>query len=132
MSTTATKTIFPAGITAADLAVNPRVNRVYVTIDWPTGRINVIGKHESEWGTTTFYRAHGHEGIFRISHLDKVRSLRAFVNEEIAPLAERVVAGYERHWDGNNHVARFTEDAQIALRRIADLFEIRRENLDIA
>jgi hypothetical protein len=30
---------------------------------------------------------------------------------ELAPLAERVVAGYSREWDGQNVVARYTDDA---------------------
>jgi len=34
--------------------------------------------------------------------------------KEILPLAERVVAGYESVWDGNNHVGEYTDDAQDA------------------
>lgn len=31
--------------------------------------------------------------------------------EEIAPLCERIVAGYEKVWDGSNHVGQFDDDA---------------------
>ena len=34
--------------------------------------------------------------------------------EELVPLAERIVEGYESHWDGSNEVARFTADAKEA------------------
>jgi len=33
---------------------------------------------------------------------------------QVAPLAERVAAGYTRHWDEHNHVGRLTEDATVA------------------
>lgn len=42
----------------------------------------------------------------------------------IAPLAERVVAGYDEKWDGNNHVATFTDDAQSAIEEIEALCDI--------
>jgi len=37
----------------------------------------------------------------------------------IAPLAQRVLNGYERGWDGNNHRAYFTDDASLAEDEIA-------------
>jgi hypothetical protein len=43
------------------------------------------------------------------------------VLEELRPLADRVIAGYESEWDGNNHVARFDEDAQEAIEEIGEL-----------
>lgn len=43
--------------------------------------------------------------------------------DEIAPLAERVCDGYERDWDGNNHVARFSADALAAMDEIERLCE---------
>lgn len=39
----------------------------------------------------------------------------------IAPLAERVIYGYTKRWDGNNHVGQFTEDARAAEEQIRDL-----------
>ena len=41
--------------------------------------------------------------------------------QEIAPLAERVIAGYESIWDGNNNVARFDDDAREAINEIDHL-----------
>jgi hypothetical protein len=61
---------------------------------------------------------HGHDQRFGI---DLVRG--STVNrlmEKIVPLAERVVAGYESRWDGNNYVARFTDDAQEAIDAISE------------
>jgi len=46
--------------------------------------------------------------------------------DEIAPLADRVLAGSEIEWDGNNHVGKLDEDAQDAsdeIERICDELE---------
>jgi hypothetical protein len=42
---------------------------------------------------------------------------------EIEPLAERVCDGYSSEWDGNNHVARFDDDAREAIEAIEALCE---------
>lgn len=47
---------------------------------------------------------------------------------EIAPLAQRVIDGYSSEWDGNNHVAHYTEDAEAAQSEIDALCE----NLHVA
>ena len=49
---------------------------------------------------------------------------------EIAPLAERVVAGYSAGWDGNNTVADFTADAERAIEEISELCEASRGSDD--
>ncbi len=41
--------------------------------------------------------------------------------DEIAPLAERVLAGASIDWDGNNHVGKLDEDAQDASDEIEEL-----------
>ena len=41
--------------------------------------------------------------------------------EEILPLAQRVVEGYECRWDGSNHVGKLDEDAQEADEAIRNL-----------
>ena len=46
---------------------------------------------------------------------------------EVAPLAERVVAGYSRVWDGSNMVGEYTSDAQDASEEIALLCDRDRE-----
>ena len=43
--------------------------------------------------------------------------------EEIRPLAERVIAGYTSEWDGSNHRARFTTDAEQAEEEIERIIE---------
>jgi hypothetical protein len=43
--------------------------------------------------------------------------------ESIAPIAQRVLAGYDTRWDGNNMVGDFNEDAQDALNEIAAICE---------
>jgi hypothetical protein len=50
--------------------------------------------------------------------------------DEIEPLAEIVVEGYESNWDGNNNVAEFDEDAQTALDEIEELCDAAEENAD--
>jgi hypothetical protein len=61
---------------------------------------------------------HGHDQRFGIPCLtgDAANSLI----DDILPLAERVVAGYKSEWDGNNHVASFTDDAQAAIEEIEE------------
>lgn len=130
MNTVPVKIVVPA-ISAAELAVNPRTHRVYVGIDWATGKMWLAEKHQSEWGTMTFSQLHGHDALFAIANGDKARALRDFLATEIAPLVERVVAGYERHWNGSNHVARLSDDADVASQRIGDLFDIRAERIAI-
>ena len=41
--------------------------------------------------------------------------------DDIAPLAEQVIDGYESVWDGNNNVARFDDDAREAIDEIDHL-----------
>jgi hypothetical protein len=43
--------------------------------------------------------------------------------QEVAPIAQRVLDGASEEWDGNNHVGRFTADANKAWDEIADLCE---------
>lgn len=59
---------------------------------------------------------HGHIRRYPI-HTQSV-TLANKLMRQILPLAERVWEGYESAWNGSNHVARFTEDAQFAERDI--------------
>jgi len=65
---------------------------------------------------------HGHVQRFSIPLL-KTDDLNALL-DEIAPLAERVIDGYESVWNGNNHVARFSDDARAALEEIEELCDV--------
>ncbi len=62
---------------------------------------------------------HGHNQRFGIPCLlpDAVNGLM----KKIKHLADRVVDGYESHWDGNNNVARFDDDAKEAIEEIQQL-----------
>lgn len=40
--------------------------------------------------------------------------------EEVKPLAERIIDGYRSHWNGNNEVARFSDDAHAASTELAE------------
>lgn len=59
---------------------------------------------------------HGHVQTWRIPCL-RERPANALLSD-IEPLAARVVAGYSSEWDGSNHVAAFTGDAQEAIEAI--------------
>ncbi len=55
---------------------------------------------------------HGHTRRYSIPCL--VMDAANDLLDEIAPLAERVIAGYESWWNGNNHIAKLDDDAQAA------------------
>ncbi|MGP3777103.1 hypothetical protein ACTWJ8_40345 (plasmid) [Streptomyces sp. SDT5-1] len=55
---------------------------------------------------------HGFERRYAIPLLTGDAANR--VMREIAPLADRILADWEEHWDGNNMVARLGEDARAA------------------
>lgn len=43
--------------------------------------------------------------------------------DEVLPIAERIVAGYSRRWDGHNHVGEFDADAEAAREEMASLVD---------
>jgi hypothetical protein len=66
---------------------------------------------------------HGHEQRFGIPN----NLLGHVINEmmdKIAPLAQRVVDGYESDWNGNNMIATFDDDATEALEEIGQITEL--------
>lgn len=62
---------------------------------------------------------HGHTQVWTIPCL-RAEAANALL-AAVAPLAERVVDGYEDLWDGSNWRAVFDEDAQAAIREIEAL-----------
>lgn len=62
---------------------------------------------------------HGHVQTWSIPCL-RASAANALL-AEIAPIAERVVAGYSREWDGSRYRAAFDEDAHSAIRDIESL-----------
>lgn len=49
----------------------------------------------------------------------------------LAPIAARIVEGYSSEWNGHNHVARFTEEANEAIVEIATLCEETPDHEDV-
>lgn len=90
----------------------------YIELDCQTGTLHA--SYNAEIGNAIpFSVYHGHDRRYGIPCLtaDAANELM----EEILPLAQRVVDGYSRHWDGNNHVARMTDDADAAEQEIEDI-----------
>jgi hypothetical protein len=81
---------------------------------WLDARDGECGvSQEYRTNSTTFDVYHGHVRTHRLdghpSEIDIRRDLEAH-----ADLIQRVLAGYESHWNGNNHAARYTPDAEAA------------------
>jgi hypothetical protein len=72
---------------------------------------------------------HGHDQRFGINLMrgSTVNDLM----EEILPLAQRVVDGYDSKWDGNNYIAKFTDNAQNALDEIEAICDSVEGDLEI-
>ena len=81
----------------------------------------LAASYNSEIGNAVpFTVYHGHDQRFGCNaHLSEsaVKSLL----DECLPFAERIVQGYKSYWDGNNHRARFTDDAQTAIEEMNEL-----------
>lgn len=92
----------------------------YVSLDCASGRLSA--GHNPEIGNAVTAREyHGHIQAWSIPAMREEPANELL--EEIAPIAERVVAGYTSEWDGSNRVAAFDEDAQAAIGEIAALCE---------
>ncbi len=90
----------------------------YVTLDCESGELSAAasgiigsGAPTNVWNNTA--------RRWRIPALTE--SAANALLDEIAPLAERVVAGFERVWDGSNHVGEYDDDATAAIDEIASL-----------
>lgn len=89
----------------------------YIELDCRPDVAQLLAAYNPEIGNATpFYVHHRHAIRWNIPALraDVANALL----EDLAPLAERVVAGYETHWNGHNTVARYSEDARAAMREI--------------
>jgi hypothetical protein len=102
----------------------------YIELDLREGTL--LADWNSEVGNAVpFTVAHGFERRYSIPILTGDAANR--VMQQIAPLADRILADWEEVWDGNNMVARFGEDAQAADAEIVgllgiDLSEYRADN----
>lgn len=87
----------------------------YVELDCANKKLSA--QYNSEIGNAIpFSVFHGHDQRWGIPCLRGEMANKLM--EELLPLAERVVSGYESEWDGSNHVARFTDDAKKAVEAI--------------
>jgi hypothetical protein len=90
----------------------------YVELDCKNETLSAL--YNAEIGNAIpFSVYHGHDQRFAIPLLTVDAANRLM--DEIKPLAERVVGGYKSEWNGNNHVAVFTDDAQAAIEEITEI-----------
>ncbi|GHG33221.1 hypothetical protein GCM10018777_56690 [Streptomyces albogriseolus] len=83
----------------------------YIELDTQAGTL--LADYDAEIGNAVPASVwHGLERRYRIPILTADAANR--VMQEIVPLAERIVAGTEAEWDGNNTVAVMNEDAKAA------------------
>ena len=87
----------------------------YIELD--CRRKTLTASYNAEIGNAVpFTVYHGHDQRFGIPALTTAAANALL--DEVAPLAERVIAGYSSEWDGRNHVAEFDDDATAALEEI--------------
>ena len=99
----------------------------YVSLDCQKGYLTADFNPEIGSGVpVAVYHGHVQRWSIPVLSADAANSLL----EEIAPFAERMVAGYERVWDGNNHVAAFSDDADEADDAIISLCDRARADAD--
>jgi len=67
---------------------------------------------------------HGHDRRYGVpGTLHGMAITRLFEDPEFVALCQRIVDGYESHWDGNNHVARLDDDAREAEQELESMLE---------
>lgn len=89
----------------------------YIELDTQAGTLSAT--YNGEIGNAIpFTVRHGLDRRYRIPILTADAANR--VMREIAPLADRIIAGTEAVWDGSNTVAEFTEDALAAEEEILE------------
>jgi len=90
----------------------------YVELDCCSGTLTA--NYNAEIGNgVPFSVYHGHDQRWGIPCL-AAEDANALL-EGLAPLAQRVLDGYDSGWDGNNIVATFTDDAKAAIDEIEHL-----------
>lgn len=94
---------------------NSRPQPCYIELDCETGNMTATYNVQSD-NSIPMSVYHGHTQRWAIPCLpaDAANALM----EEFAPIAERIVAGYECVYNGNNHVAKFSDDARSAIEEI--------------
>lgn len=95
--------------------------RLELSIDWRDGSINLIEYHESN-NATDMEVYYGYVTEYSLPDAVTERDWTK-LNEDLAPLVSRAVAGFDIRWDGNNMVGTFDEDGQAAYDAIAELID---------
>lgn len=110
--------IIPATQLHCHYAQQSSAQPCYIELDCAEGTL--LASYNGEIGNAVPAAVyHGHEQRFGIPELTTEAADELMA--EIAPIAERVVAGYESEWNGNNHVACFTDDALAAIDEITKI-----------
>jgi hypothetical protein len=91
----------------------------YIELDCKTGQM--IADWNGEIGNAIpFSVYHGHDRRWPVPNNMSADAINSLM-DEIAPLAQRVLDGYDSTWDGNNMVAVLDDDAQEAEAAIVSL-----------
>jgi hypothetical protein len=100
----------------------------YIELDCPNKTLSA--HYNSEIGNAIpFSVYHGHDQWFGINLMRG--STADALMEEILPLAQRVVDGYDSVWNGSNHIAKFTDDAQNAIDEIEAICDSAEGDLEV-
>lgn len=95
--------------------------RLYLRADWSDGELDFVERRPGDGVPAREW--HGHLEAFALPVQGVTARDWVFLQEALAPLVGRVMAGYEEAWNGNNHVAQFSADAQAAREEIGRLIE---------
>lgn len=87
---------------------------VYLELDTETGELEIGWTHQSDNAVPMRVR-HGRDRRYAISAYANGETLTQRINEgEMDALVRRICAGTEIVWDGSNHIARVSDDAETA------------------
>ena len=92
-----------------------------VTFDLADATYTVQERHQSEKGTS-FYNYLGHSISYTLPSNTDASAFAAWVNEYVWPSLIRIKEGYTSKWNGQNNVAKFTDDAKEARETLDGLF----------
>ena len=101
--------------------------RAYIELDVRTLRLSA--RYNGEIGTAVPMDVYyGYRKRWEIPILTGAAATELMLS--IVPLATRIVAGYTKIWNGNNYVARYTDDAHTAIEEIDDIAQDACKNYD--
>jgi hypothetical protein len=82
----------------------------------------VLDTRNRDHKAVDFEEAYRHVSVFDLPELVDAQTLQERIDSgEFDELIETIAAGYERVWDGRNHVAQFDEEASDALEELEQL-----------